>query len=67
MTEEILMMRPLPLLGEPARKRLRGKKCAPLEIRVQNRVPIRVAHAHQQAVACDARVVHKNVHLASFR
>ena len=66
MTEATLMMRPGTLLDQRAAERLGDQKRA-LQIRVQHRVPIRLAHAHEQTVARDAGVVDQNVHPAGTR
>ena len=65
MTDEMLMMRPRTRLDHRPAERLRDQKRA-LEICVQDGVPIRVAHAHQQAVARDAGVVDEHVHFAAL-
>ncbi len=53
---------PRPLLEKGPAEGL-GKEKRSFEIGVQHRVPIRLAHAHDQAVPRHARVVDQNVHL----
>ena len=60
------MMRPECCLEEEARKGL-GEEEGALEIDVQHGVPVRFAHAHEQAVLGDAGVVDQDVHFAGRR
>ena len=66
MTEAMLMMRPERCLRKLRREGL-GEEEGALEVDVQHRVPVRLAHAHEQAVLGDAGVVDQDVHLAGGR
>ena len=54
---------PRTLLEKTPAQRL-GKQKSALQIGVQHRVPILLAHAHDQSVARHAGVVDQNIHLA---
>ena len=59
----MLMMRPERCFKSARLNSFVNKK-VPLQVDVQHGVPIRFAHAHEQAVLGDAGVVHQNVHVS---